>query len=189
MLGATLAGAGTPTAALSAALAARYGAADTAQLIGRGQRANTLFAALANGMTCHALELDDGHRYAVGLHSAPTTIPAALACAEEAATDVETLLAALVLGYEVAGRVGTAVNPAHRRQGFPSTARLACSARPLLRLTCVASRPTSLPVRWASPRPRAGSSSSSATAPPASSSTAVTRRWPVCLPPISRRAA
>src|SRR5689334_9441040 len=79
MLGATLAGAGTPTAALSAGLAARYGAADTAQLIGRDQRANTLFAALANGMTCHALELDDGHRYAVGLHNAPTTIPAALA--------------------------------------------------------------------------------------------------------------
>jgi 2-methylcitrate dehydratase PrpD len=34
---------------------------------------------------------------------------------------LETLLAAVVLGYEVAGRVGTAVNPAHRRRGFHST--------------------------------------------------------------------
>ena len=51
---------------------------------------------------------------------------------------METLLAALVLGYEVAGRVGTAINPAHLCKGFHSTARLACSARPLLRLTCVA---------------------------------------------------
>jgi 2-methylcitrate dehydratase PrpD len=121
MLGATLAGSSTPTAELGAVLAARYGAADTAQLVGRQQRANSLFAALANGMTCHALELDDGHRYAVGLHSAPTTIPAALACSEEAAVDLETLLVAVVLGYEVAGRVGTAINPAHRRKGFHST--------------------------------------------------------------------
>src|SRR5919199_1578162 len=50
MLGATLAGASTPTADLGAALAARYGAAGTAQLVGRPQRANALFAALANGM-------------------------------------------------------------------------------------------------------------------------------------------
>jgi 2-methylcitrate dehydratase PrpD len=121
MLGATLAGATTPTAALGAALAARYGAANTAQLVGRPQRASAPFAALANGMTCHALELDDGHRYAVGLHNAATTTPAALACAEEVEADLATLLAAIVLGYEVAGRVGTAVNPAHRRKGFHST--------------------------------------------------------------------
>jgi 2-methylcitrate dehydratase PrpD len=121
MLGATLAGASTPTADLGAALAARYGAADTAQLVGRPRRTSALFAAFANGMTCHALELDDGHRYAVGLHNACTTTPAALACAEEAQADLEALLAAIVLGYEVAGRVGTAVNPAHRRKGFHST--------------------------------------------------------------------
>ena len=121
MLGATLAGASTPTADLGATLAARYGAVATAQLIGRAQRTSAPFAALVNGMTCHSLELDDGHRYAIGLHNAATTIPAALACAEEADADLGTLLAALALGYEVAGRVGTAVNPAHRRKSFHST--------------------------------------------------------------------
>jgi 2-methylcitrate dehydratase PrpD len=35
--------------------------------------------------------------------------------------DLATLLAAIVLGYEVAGRVGIAVNPVHRRKGFHST--------------------------------------------------------------------
>jgi 2-methylcitrate dehydratase PrpD len=121
MLGATLAGAATPTADLAASLAARYGAADAAQLVGRPQRTSAPFAALANGMTCHSLELDDGHRYAVGLHNASTTTPAALACAEEQGADLEVLLTALVVGYEVAGRVGTAINPAHRRKGFHST--------------------------------------------------------------------
>lgn len=121
MLGATLAGSGTPTAELAAGLAARYGAGGGAQVIGRAQRANAPFAALANGIAGHALELDDGHRYAIGLHNACTATPAALAVAEEQDDDLERLLAALVVGYEVAGRVGTALNPAHRRAGFHST--------------------------------------------------------------------
>lgn len=121
MLGATLAGAGTPTADTGARLAARYGSTEAAQLIGRRQRASVPFAALANGMTCHSLELDDGHRYAIGLHNACTTTPAALAVGEDADVLLERLLVALVVGYEIAGRVGTAVNPAHRRAGFHST--------------------------------------------------------------------
>ena len=121
MLGATLAGSTTPTSDLAAALATRHGPTEAAQLVGRPQRANAPFAALANGMACHALEMDDGHRYAIGLHNAATTIPAALAVAEEQGADLEALLVALVFGYEVASRIGVAVNPAHRAAGFHST--------------------------------------------------------------------
>ncbi len=137
MLGATLAGSVTPTAEIGSALAARHGPGTAAQLIGRSQRSAAPFAALANGMVCHALELDDGHRYAIGLHNACTTTPAALAVAEEDGADLEALLVALVFGYEVAGRVGTAVNPAHRRAGFHSTGTVgvfgAAAATALLR--------------------------------------------------------
>lgn len=120
-LGATLAAAASPTAELGAALARRYGSTPVAGLIGRPERTNSPFAALANGMAVHALEMDDGHRYAVGLHNGCTTVPAALAVAEEENAPLENLLAAMVLGYEVAGRIGTVVNPAHRHMGFHST--------------------------------------------------------------------
>lgn len=124
MLGATIAGATTPTARYGAAVARRHGPLDAAQLIGQNQRASAPFAALANGMNCHALEMDDGHRRAIGLHNAATTTPAALAVAEEEGAPLERFLAAMVLGYEVASRVGTAMNPAHRHAGFHSTGTL-----------------------------------------------------------------
>ena len=121
MLGATLAGAQTPTGELGAALARRYGGPAEAQLIGQLVRAAAPWAALANGLACHSLELDDGHRYAIGLHNAATTLPAALAAAEAGGASLEALLAALVVGYEVASRIGTAIGPRHRQLGFHST--------------------------------------------------------------------
>lgn len=121
MLGVTIAGAQVPTSDLGAKLVERYGAIGVAGLIGRTQRTSAPFAALVNSMACHALEMDDGHHYAVGLHNGCTTIPASLAVGEEANVDLERLLAAVVLGYEIAGRIGTVVNPAHRQMGFHTT--------------------------------------------------------------------
>lgn len=124
MLGATLAGSTGPTAELGDALADRYGGAESSQLIGRSRRTNAPLAALANGMACHSLELDDGHRYAVGLHNGCTTIPAVLAVAEEENAILSRALTALVLGYEIAGRIGSAMSPAHRQLGFHATGTL-----------------------------------------------------------------
>lgn len=121
MLGATLAGAATATSTIGAQLARQYASADGAQLIGQPARASVPLAALANGMTCHALELDDGHRYAIGLHNGATTLPAALAVAEDEDRCLGDLLAATVAGYEIASRIGTAINPEHRRRGFHAT--------------------------------------------------------------------
>lgn len=122
-LGAGLAGSTTPTAAAAAQLARRHGpgAGAPASIFGRDLRSSAALAALANGVACHALEIDDGHRFAIGLHTGATTIPAALAVAEEEDASLRQLLRALVIGYEVAGRIGTAVSPAHRRAGFHAT--------------------------------------------------------------------
>lgn len=122
-LGAGLAGSTTTTAAAAAQLARRYGAGAgaCASILGRDIRTSAPLAALANGVACHALELDDGHRFAIGLHTGATTTPAAFAVAEEEDASLGQLLRALVIGYEVAGRIGTAVSPAHRRAGFHAT--------------------------------------------------------------------
>ena len=62
-------------------------------------------AALANGAFAHALELDDDHRIAV-LHPGAAVVPAALAAAEAAGATGLTFLRALLVGYEVACRLG-----------------------------------------------------------------------------------
>jgi 2-methylcitrate dehydratase PrpD len=89
--------------------------------IGRGRRALPSSAALANAAAGHALELDDGCRAAAG-HPGTVVIPAALAVARTPGCDGQRILRAIVLGYEVFIGLGTAVNPAHLRRGFHTTA-------------------------------------------------------------------
>jgi 2-methylcitrate dehydratase PrpD len=58
----------------------------------------------------HSIELDDTHS-ASSSHPAVVTIPAALATAELQGSSGEDLLAAIVAGYEVVGRLGRALDP------------------------------------------------------------------------------
>ncbi len=64
-------------------------------------------AALANSAVASALDLDDGHRGAMG-HPGAAVIPAALAVAQEAHASGEELLTAIVTGYEVGVRISAA---------------------------------------------------------------------------------
>ncbi|MBI3057284.1 MAG: MmgE/PrpD family protein, partial [Betaproteobacteria bacterium] len=57
---------------------AELGGRETCTVIGRDYRTNALFAALVNGTTGHAVEMDDDHRTSV-LHPAVAVVPAALA--------------------------------------------------------------------------------------------------------------
>jgi 2-methylcitrate dehydratase PrpD len=65
-------------------------------------------AGLAFGLLAHALEYDDGHRPSDN-HLGCVVVPAALAVAYEEPVDGLELLAAVVLGYDVMGKVGEAV--------------------------------------------------------------------------------
>lgn len=79
------------------------------------------WAALANGTLAHTLELDDCTRES-SLHPGVTVIPAALAAAEAADADAATFFEGVVGGYEVAMRVGAALNPGSAyRRGFHPT--------------------------------------------------------------------
>jgi 2-methylcitrate dehydratase PrpD len=78
-----------------------------ATLIGVDIRAQSLTAALINGTAGTFLELDEGNQFARG-HAAVHVIPAALAKAEEMNLSGRELLTALILGYEIAARIGIA---------------------------------------------------------------------------------
>jgi 2-methylcitrate dehydratase PrpD len=76
-----------------------------ASLLGRGGTVPAAAAAWVNGVVIGANELDHGAHQA---HPASTVLPAALATAEARGSSGSDLLVALVVGYEVACRVGAA---------------------------------------------------------------------------------
>lgn len=77
-------------------------------------------AALANGVSAHCLDLDDGHRLAQ-LHPGACVIPSALALAETEKRSGKEFITAMVVGYQVAIQLGMLLNPSHRHKGFHST--------------------------------------------------------------------
>ncbi|MGH7392518.1 MAG: MmgE/PrpD family protein [Candidatus Rokuibacteriota bacterium] len=104
-LGAMAAGSPEPENAALAKLAARR--AGSATLVGHGVKADGFWAALTNAVAGVALEVDEGNRLGGG-HPAIHTLPGALAVAEEQGLGGRHLLEALVAGYEVGSRIGSA---------------------------------------------------------------------------------
>jgi 2-methylcitrate dehydratase PrpD len=84
------------------------------------KKASTLDSALANGISAHSLDLDDGHRFAQ-LHPGACVIPAALSICEAYNKNGKEFISSIVAGYEVAISLGILVNPEHRNRGFHST--------------------------------------------------------------------
>jgi 2-methylcitrate dehydratase PrpD len=98
------------------------GDGDEATAVGSGARRSAEAAALHNGALAHSLDFDDTHRES-SLHPAAPVVAAALAAAERADADGETLLSALAAGYDVTCGVGRAVGPdSHYDRGFHVTA-------------------------------------------------------------------
>lgn len=122
LLGVAVGGSLQPsTAAVRAALPATPLSGPGATIIGANGSADAAWAALANGTAAHALELDDVARVS-SLHPGAAVIPSAIAVAEEQGACGAALLTAVVAGYEVAMRVGNALNPAAAyRRGFHPT--------------------------------------------------------------------
>ena len=70
-------------------------------------------AALVNGTSSHAFELDDYHN--AKLHPGAVVVPAALAMAEKLDSDGTRLVTAIAAGYEVMIRTSLALNPSATR--------------------------------------------------------------------------
>jgi len=88
-----------------------------ATIFGKGSKIPCSNAALSNAAMGHALDLDDGHRYAHS-HIGVVVIPASIAVAELTNASVEELLTAIVLGYDIFARIGHATNPSQSFRGF-----------------------------------------------------------------------
>ena len=87
--------------------AARQSATGPAALIGLGRTADADTAALVNGTGGTFLEMDEGNRFSKG-HPAIHVLPAALALCQARFADAGTFLSAVVTGYEVGSRLGSA---------------------------------------------------------------------------------
>jgi len=113
LLGVAIAGSRTDMAKVSTGFAPRQFGPGNATLIGSSLKLNEVGATWANGTCASALDMDDGHRLAMG-HPGAAVIPTALAVAETSGASGRDFLTGIVAGYEIAVRVSTAMLPDYR---------------------------------------------------------------------------
>ncbi len=121
-LGCCLFGATLPWTQKVAALAEQEGAKPVATLIGFGRKTSASLAALVNGTSGHAFELDDIHKESI-IHAGSIATPVALGLAESRANAAgkisgRDVLTAMVAGYEIGHRVGNAATMSLFFRGF-----------------------------------------------------------------------
>ena len=89
----------------------------TAEIIGYDKKVDGKTAALINGFNAHALELDDGQRFAM-IHLGASIISAIKAAADENDISDAQFEVGVVMGYEAACRVAIAMQPSHKNRGY-----------------------------------------------------------------------
>ncbi len=88
-----------------------------AELIGYAKKVDSKTAALINGFNAHALELDDGQRFAM-IHLGASIISAIKGAADDTPIDDEQFKVGIITGYEAACRVAIAMQPSHKNRGY-----------------------------------------------------------------------
>lgn len=101
----------------------RTGTRGDCTVFGQKLRVSPEYAALANGAAAHSIELDDTHQ-AGSIHLGVVMYSVAIALSESApGIDMKRFISAVVAGYEMAARLGIAVQPKdHYELGFHPTA-------------------------------------------------------------------
>ena len=119
-LGLVLAGCRTPAAAAVYGLAATDGGRAEATLVGTRTRVSAVMAALAHGTAAHCRDFDDTFPDSV-VHPGSVVVPVALALGEARDAALDRVGAAIVVGYEVAARLGAAAGRGFHARGFHAT--------------------------------------------------------------------
>ncbi len=119
VVGVAVAGTRTPMTQISARFAYEQFSPGKATVIGSRRPLGPIGAAWVNCNAASALDLDDGHRLAMG-HPGAVVIPAALAIAEVTGVSGREFLAAIVAGYEVAVRASVARVPWYKDRMYSS---------------------------------------------------------------------
>lgn len=91
-----------------------------ATIIIDAKRASARDAAFVNGITLYSVGVNDIHKPS-GAHPGGCVVPTVLAVGEWLASPGRDLIAAMVAGYDVIGRLGRAMIPSHRERGFHPT--------------------------------------------------------------------
>lgn len=119
-IGCAIAGSRRRAAGAAVEVALGLGGPPESTVLGSGRRTSAPAAALANGALVHALDFDDTHAGAL-VHATAAALPAALAVAEEHDRTGADLLVALVVGQEVACRLGALVPHGFHGRGLHAT--------------------------------------------------------------------
>jgi 2-methylcitrate dehydratase PrpD len=102
-----------------AGYARRYGSGGPCAVVGSAPlRVHAPYAALANGVSANAMELDGARHPGVGAHPGATLLPAVLAACHETNAGGRTAITAFVAGCEVLLRVGLASRHSSEPLGF-----------------------------------------------------------------------
>ncbi|MBA7705343.1 hypothetical protein ES703_114171 [subsurface metagenome] len=127
-LSATISGTQTEVSRIATNFAATRMPGEAATILLHGKKATIPGAAFANGCAANGLDTDDGARYAYG-HAGAQIFPAALAVAEAGSLSGADLLTGMVVGYEVAHRIGRCWHDHHEiYQACGSWGSVACAA-------------------------------------------------------------
>ena len=94
--------------------------APQASVLGRAEKLDMAGAALVNGITSHTFDFDDTHLKTV-IHPAGPVASALLALAEVRGASGREVIDALVLGIDVACRIGNCIYPDHYDRGWHIT--------------------------------------------------------------------
>ncbi len=94
--------------------------APQASVLGRTERVDMASAALLNGITSHTFDFDDTHLKTI-IHPAGPVASAVLALAEQRGASGREVIDALVLGIDVACRIGNTIYPDHYDRGWHIT--------------------------------------------------------------------
>jgi len=121
-IGVTLAGVGEPAARVVQRMTSEENSGQCG-VIATSLRTGAANAALANGTAAHALDFDDMCFVSLAHPSAPL-VSAALAAGEWAGASGVELLDAYIVGFELEGRLGRAMNPRHYQRGWHCTATI-----------------------------------------------------------------
>lgn len=89
-------------------------------VIGHPKKSSVPVAALINGISAHAVELDDGQRFG-NVHPGAPVISALLSVAEHDCLSISSIWKGLLTGYECTLRLACSIQPSHKLKGFHAT--------------------------------------------------------------------
>jgi 2-methylcitrate dehydratase PrpD len=111
-------GSGIESSTIIRALAREHGGTPEASIwFDQGPKLPVVDAAQVNAVMSDAAASDDSDLRNI-VHAGTTLVSTSLAMAERTGANGQDVLAAIVLGYEASGRIGEAITPRFRAQGF-----------------------------------------------------------------------